>query len=291
MIKNTRIDGSLTVGRHLNAGGNFGISGSATVGHDLRVDGWLDAPNIKQCGKGLYRSADLLREAYPFPGHGWWALVGDTLPARLWVSEHGEWTDAGRDTGTPTLDAPSLSTLAQQIDDATERAYTAATAAERAAEEIGHLSETIADTAQEAIETADDARLIAGGAGVVPFDGFVAPGSMELHYKGVWFQLPGVGHPARFRFISSDYGLGITDYHDADAPEGESAVRRDCLFRYGNSLWRFNGHTLMSVADAPVEIASEADFKTLTAAGSADAGRFYCVVDPATRRVTQLYLA
>ncbi|MDE7179858.1 MAG: hypothetical protein K2N88_01490, partial [Muribaculaceae bacterium] len=82
--------------------------GRARVGHDLRVDGWLDAPNIKGPNKGMFVSAERLREAYPRPRPGWWALVGLSLPAPLWVAEPNEygrtdWVNTGSEAGNPTV--------------------------------------------------------------------------------------------------------------------------------------------------------------------------------------------
>lgn len=105
-----QIDGDVAIGRGVAVGGKATIRGSAKVCHNLRVEGWLEAPNIKGSNKGLFKSEAQLTEHYPQPEEGWWALVGDTLPAQLYMSHDGKWeaqTDAdGRAivTGTPTVD-------------------------------------------------------------------------------------------------------------------------------------------------------------------------------------------
>ena len=86
-MENKIIEGSQTVSRHLIAGGNASVGGSLTVGHNLLVKGWVDAPNIKGPLKGLYASEAALKAAYPRPMPGWFALVGNTLPADVWRSE------------------------------------------------------------------------------------------------------------------------------------------------------------------------------------------------------------
>ena len=45
-IKTTQIDGDVSVGRNVAIGGKADIAGSVHVGHNLKVDGWLEAPNI-----------------------------------------------------------------------------------------------------------------------------------------------------------------------------------------------------------------------------------------------------
>ncbi len=74
-IPTKQIDGDVAVGRNVSAGGNANIQGSARVGHDLVVEGWLEAKNIKGVNKGLFASVAALREAYPKPHDGWFAGV------------------------------------------------------------------------------------------------------------------------------------------------------------------------------------------------------------------------
>lgn len=85
----------LIVDRHATVGGNTTLRGDTAVGGDLRVDGWLEAPNIKSALKGLYASAETLMRQWPRPEPGWFALVGDTLPATLFRSEEGKWVNCG----------------------------------------------------------------------------------------------------------------------------------------------------------------------------------------------------
>lgn len=66
-IPTKQIDGDVAVSRDVNIGGKANIRGSAKVGHNLTVDGWLEAKNIKGPNKGLFKTAAQLREAYPNP--------------------------------------------------------------------------------------------------------------------------------------------------------------------------------------------------------------------------------
>ncbi|WP_304419006.1 hypothetical protein [Muribaculum intestinale] len=74
-IPTKQIDGDVAVGRNVSAGGDANVQGNARVGHDLIVEGWLEAKNIKGVNKGLFASAAALREAYPQPHDGWFAGV------------------------------------------------------------------------------------------------------------------------------------------------------------------------------------------------------------------------
>ena len=74
-IPTKQIDGDVAVGRNVSAGGDANIQGNARIGHDLIVEGWLEAKNIKGVNKGLFASVAALREAYPQPHDGWFAGV------------------------------------------------------------------------------------------------------------------------------------------------------------------------------------------------------------------------
>lgn len=84
------IHGDLAVGRNLSAGGDATVRGDMSVGHGLRVEGWLDAPNIVHAMKGLFESLEDLQAAYPNPEPGWIALVGTALPAPIYIGTAGE---------------------------------------------------------------------------------------------------------------------------------------------------------------------------------------------------------
>ena len=74
-IPTEQFDGDMAVGRDITIGGNSAIRGSAKIGHNLIVNGWLEAKNIKAANKGLFKTEEQLRDAYPTPEKGWWALV------------------------------------------------------------------------------------------------------------------------------------------------------------------------------------------------------------------------
>lgn len=104
-IKTTEIEGDVSVGRHVGVGGNANIQGNATVKKNLKVDGWLDAKNIKGANKGIFTTVEKLREAYPRPHDGWWAIVGRSLPGPVYVGDGGAWVATGENGGNPTVDS------------------------------------------------------------------------------------------------------------------------------------------------------------------------------------------
>lgn len=102
-IPTKQIDGDVAVGRNVTMGGKVTVRGSATIGHNLKVEGWLDAKNIKSANKGLFTTVAALRNAFPRPHDGWFAFVGDTFPAAIYIGDGGEWVATGK-TGGPTTD-------------------------------------------------------------------------------------------------------------------------------------------------------------------------------------------
>ena len=103
-MKTTQLDGDLSVGRNTSIGGNLTIQGGGRFKGTLVIDGWLDAKNIKGSNKGIFTSAAKLREAYPRPHDGWWAIVGKTLPSPIYVGDGGEWVATGESGGNPTFE-------------------------------------------------------------------------------------------------------------------------------------------------------------------------------------------
>lgn len=115
-IPTKQIDGDAAIGRNVTIGGKATIRGSATIGHNLKVEGWLDARNIKGPNKGIFLDVTKLREAYPLPHDGWWALVGNTLPAPLYIADGGAWVATGTSAGNPTTDSQQYNEAVAALD-------------------------------------------------------------------------------------------------------------------------------------------------------------------------------
>lgn len=117
MIKTREIEGDVAISRHVATGGNATVQGHATIKKNLRVEGWLEAKNIKGPNKGVFTSVAKLKETYPIPHAGWWALVGDTLPAALYIVDGGEWVATGKNAGNPTIDCQQYNDAVAELSD------------------------------------------------------------------------------------------------------------------------------------------------------------------------------
>lgn len=133
-MRNEEINGDLTVNRDVVVGKNLHTRGNAQFDHGVVVKGWLDAPNIKGAFKGLYASGSALKSAYPRPMPGWYALVGNAIPADVWRVDGDEWVPTGEKGGEPNMD---LASLVERIE---------------AAEEVMLGTESRVETAEEDID-------------------------------------------------------------------------------------------------------------------------------------------
>ena len=115
-IENHSVGGSVAVGRDVTVGGRSTIRGNATFNRDVYISGWLNARNIRGAGKGLYETVEKLNSAYPNPENGWFALVGDTLPADIYRACGGEWKATGQKGGEPVLELAKLTELSESLE-------------------------------------------------------------------------------------------------------------------------------------------------------------------------------
>lgn len=115
-IENHSVGGSVAVGRDVTVGGRSIVRGNATFDRDVYISGWLNARNIRGAGKGLYETVDNLNSSYPNPENGWFALVGDTLPANIYRAWGGEWKATGQKGGEPVLELAKLTELSESLE-------------------------------------------------------------------------------------------------------------------------------------------------------------------------------
>ena len=115
-IENHSVGGSVAVGRDVTVGGRSIVRGNATFDRDVYISGWLNARNIRGAGKGLYETVDKLNSAYPNPENGWFALVGNTLPADIYRAWGGEWVATGQKGGEPVLELAKLTELSESLE-------------------------------------------------------------------------------------------------------------------------------------------------------------------------------
>ena len=115
-IENHSVGGSVAVGRDVTVGGRSTVRGNATFDRDVYISGWLNAQNIRGAGKGLYETVDKLNSAYPNPENGWFALVGNTLPADIYRAWGGVWEATGQKGGEPVLELAKLTELSESLE-------------------------------------------------------------------------------------------------------------------------------------------------------------------------------
>ena len=120
MIGARHVDGDVSIGRHVDMGGDLDVKGNADVRHDLRVEGWLKARNVKDILKGMYASMEDLRRAYPTPQEGWFAGVVKTedggtqyvgVVAKR-VEDSVEWVETGE---LPKLEMYASTALVEEM--------------------------------------------------------------------------------------------------------------------------------------------------------------------------------
>ena len=115
-IENHSVGGSVAVGRDVTVGGRSTVRGNATFNRDVYISGWLNARNIRGAGKGLYETVVKLNSAYPNPENGWFALVGNTLPADIYRAWGGVWEATGQKGGEPVLELAKLTELSESLE-------------------------------------------------------------------------------------------------------------------------------------------------------------------------------
>lgn len=108
------ISGNATIG------GKMKIRGNTTISRNLRVEGWLDAPNIKGPLKGWFRTVDSLEAHYRVPQSGWLAIVGDSIPGPVYIAENGHWVLTESTGGQLTVEAERVVEDVESLRDLTE---------------------------------------------------------------------------------------------------------------------------------------------------------------------------
>ena len=113
--KNHHISGDLSVSRNVNIGGNTTQHGNQHIKGSVKIEGWLDAKNIKGANKGIFLTVQKLKDAYPLPHDGWWAIVGKSLPGPIYVGDGGEWVATGETGGSPSVDSEQYNQAVSEI--------------------------------------------------------------------------------------------------------------------------------------------------------------------------------
>lgn len=126
--KITPIDGDLAVSRNAEIGRDVDIQGKARVAGSLKVEGFLDAPNIKGAVKGLFATEEELKREYPNPRPGWCAIVlADDESGFLYLAKNREWEKQSKEAKPFEFIADSITVFASkgELADETARAQDA----------------------------------------------------------------------------------------------------------------------------------------------------------------------
>lgn len=108
------IEGDAVVGHDAVVGGDLKVNGRSHFKGNVRIDGWLDCPNIAGPHKGFFSTETELRAAHPSPQEGWVAVVGDNPPAgKVYRVNKGQWTNTNNDS-TGSLDG-DINAYSQQV--------------------------------------------------------------------------------------------------------------------------------------------------------------------------------
>ncbi|HIT83240.1 MAG TPA: hypothetical protein IAA99_03455, partial [Candidatus Avibacteroides faecavium] len=174
-IKNESLQGSLSISRDLTVGGEMKIRGDALFDHDVVIKGWLKAANIVGECKGLFASENALKTAYPKPADGWYAFVGDTLPADVYRAEDGQWVNTGEKGGETNVHLDGIVSKIEAIEIAINDLGESITALTPATIDIGEGMEEInavhgsgrAGIYQLVMASYNAGWMIVGGDGVV----------------------------------------------------------------------------------------------------------------------------
>ncbi len=100
---NRSIGGDVSVGRNAAIGGKVIVQGSTIINHNLKVKGYLDAPNIMGVNKGVFATVAALNTTYPNPHDGWVAGVlgedsGGNAVVNMYLGNGGAWVQqSGRE--------------------------------------------------------------------------------------------------------------------------------------------------------------------------------------------------
>lgn len=93
--KGNHIDGDMSVSHDVHIGGDSITHGHAHFKSSVRIDGTLEADNINSTNKGLFSTEESLKNSYPNPKNGWWAIVGGSIPGIIYRVENRQWYNTG----------------------------------------------------------------------------------------------------------------------------------------------------------------------------------------------------
>lgn len=116
--------GDLHLMGDMRVGGRLTTHQHARFKGDVTVEGTLRCHRLAGHDKGLFTSADALREAVPMPRKGDWALVGSNETPQLWQCDaNGAWTSVGTAHLAGAFDLHAYDRVRDIVDDAVAHGY------------------------------------------------------------------------------------------------------------------------------------------------------------------------
>ena len=116
--------GDLHLMGDMRVGGRLTTHQHARFKGDVTVEGTLRCHRLEGHDKGLFTSADALREAVPMPRRGDWALVGSNETPQLWQCDaDGTWTSVGTACLAGAFDLHAYDRVRDIVDDAVAHGY------------------------------------------------------------------------------------------------------------------------------------------------------------------------
>lgn len=98
MSTGTSFDGDVAVGGGMAVAGSALLNGNVVVKHNLKVEGWIEASNVRSIGivsRWIFPTLAELQELYPEPEDGWYAWVGNSTTLTVYTGSSGSWVTTG----------------------------------------------------------------------------------------------------------------------------------------------------------------------------------------------------
>lgn len=287
------IKGDAIISRDLTLGGGVLANGSSTFRKNLRVEGWLDAPNLRGACKGLFATEEKLNDMYPNPEDGMWAMVGETIPAYVYMAENGEWVDTGNLTDGIDVNIHD-SDIVVNIDELREyiESVEGALASEASTRDKNDttLQRSITDVSRNLVEegtlraSADDDIRKSIANIFLPFEEVVDIEQSKIQSIGATLSGTIVFNQATKTFIykaKSATSVNYTYYNTgAELETGEYGTVstsygytpfEDKMYNTTNAIYQWNGTEMKIVTKSPTktsELINDSGFITSASAGS-----------------------
>lgn len=262
-IKTTQMDGDVSVGRNVAVGGGTTIQGDAHIKGGVKVDGWLDAQNVKVSNKGLFTTIEKLRAAYPNPQEGWWAIVGNTLPGSVYVVDGGKWTPTGEMGGSPTIESERYANSIVELEASMTTAKT----------DISGHAEKIKTIEEELVKISASSQLTRA----LEKPKLVENGEFQTATYGIQAFRPTIGHPA-----VATAGLSNNQRIYIAVNEGERISLKNTTAIDSKFCWTIDAQTKISNntklnqpegENSTYDIPNNSEFETIAPKGA----KFICI--------------